>query len=147
SEAPGLPVSPSGASSAGQQLQVNVTSAPAWREIEWPTQNISFKVPGDWDQQKLDPQEVEFRPPDRSVYFTARGRYFERKISLERMVEDLRHQAEGKFKRGEIAGFRLKGLGEALGLVEIQRQGEGTTVATWTLYFDTSKFGTESVTF
>jgi cytochrome oxidase complex assembly protein 1 len=135
------------AGSGGRQLRSDRSAVISWHAVEWPGLGITFTVPEEWKEMKLDKQEVEFRPEDRSAYFTANVAFFDQKIPFDSFLPSLVDKAAAQLKREEILGYARRDLGGTHGLLHIQRHGGGGTMAVWTVYFDTSEFGTASINF
>jgi hypothetical protein len=140
-------VSLGAAGSGGRQLRSDRSTVISWHAVEWPGLGITFTIPEEWKEMKLDKQEVEFRPEDRSAYFTANVAFFDQKIPFDSFLPSLVDKAAAQLKREEIFGYARRDLGGAHGLLQIQRHGGGGTMAVWTVYFDMPEFGTASINF
>ena len=132
--------------SGGKQLNLAGPTTD-WRTIEWPEENIIFKVPGDWAQKELKRNSVEFDPADHSAFFVGNVTYFDTKIPFQTLWDSFLERGSGQLGRGEILGYQLLNLGRAEGYLEIHRRGDAAfTEASWTGYVDGPDFKTKSVT-
>lgn len=132
--------------SGGKQLRAERGTI-SWRRVQWPGQPIYFDVPADWMELALEKNEIEFRPRDRSAYFIGHLTYFDRTIQVEGLLKSLTEKSKAELAREEISGYARKDFNGAKGLLRIDSRRDGHTMASWTGYFDTKRFGTVSVTF
>jgi hypothetical protein len=134
-------------SSGGRQLKSDSNAVAQWRDVEWPGQDIHFRIPADWKELKSEPTTIEYRPEDRSAYFIGNVTYFDQVIPFQALLQqDLKTKAN-KVERGEIKGYKQLSIGPMEGILEIQGDKAGSSLVTWTGYVDTPKYGTKSITF
>jgi cytochrome oxidase complex assembly protein 1 len=136
-----------GGVSGGRQLRSNPSVIQNWREVKWPNQDLTLRVPADWMEIKNEPEGIEYRPEDRSAYFIGNATYFDQVIPFHALLQQDLQTKANKLERGEIKGYKQLSIGAMEGILEMQNNKAGSSLVTWTGYRDTPKYGTESITF
>ena len=142
-----LPMAGTAGSSGGKQLRSDASVVTNWQDVEWPGQEIHFRVPADWKPLHNEPAIIEYRPEDRSAYFIGNATYFDQVIPFRALLQQDLQTKANKLERGEIKGYKQLNIGKMEGILEFQGDRAGSSLVTWTGYIDTPKYGTESITF
>jgi hypothetical protein len=132
----------------GRQLKSDPGAISDWREAQWVEQGMRFRVPADWRQSKLNASELDFRWPEKNTaYFVAHASAFPQPVPAETVFTAHLQTAVNQLSQGEIAGYAVKKLGRATGVLSLgfPRQGDGTRMITWTGFVQTGS-GQKSVT-